>query len=68
MDGIDLVMSDDGRLDACDGLRKARGLRRSMKSRNQRSEEEGRERAVSRMRRMTVSDGKRRRVTRQRGV
>ena len=31
MDSIDHVMSDDGCLDACDGLRMARGLRKSMK-------------------------------------
>ena len=40
MDSIDHVMSDDGCLDACGGLRIARGLRMSMKSMKQRSEEE----------------------------
>ena len=34
------VMSNDGRLDACGGLRIACGLRMSMKSMKQRSEEE----------------------------
>ena len=43
MDSIDHVMSDDGCLDACGGLRIARGLRMSMKSMKQRSEEEERE-------------------------
>ena len=56
MDGIDHVMSDDGRRDACDGLRMARVQRKPMKSRNQRSEEEGRERAVSKMQRTLVTD------------
>ena len=69
MDSIDHVMSDDGRLDACGGLRIARGLRKSMKSLKQRSEEEERERererAVSTMRQMMVSDSRRRRVTKQ---
>ena len=65
MDGIDHVMGDDGRRDACDGLRMARVQRKPMKSRNQRSEEEGRERAVSRMRRRRASDGRRRRVTKR---
>ena len=40
MDSIDPVMSNDGRLDACGGLRIACGLRMSMKSMKQRSEEE----------------------------
>ena len=44
MDSIDHVMSDDGCLDACGGLRIARGLRMSMKSMKQRSEEGERER------------------------
>ena len=44
MDSIDHVMSDDGCLDACGGLRIARGLRMSMKSMKQWSEEEERER------------------------
>ena len=56
MDSIDHVMSDDGCLDACGGLRIARGLRKSMKSMKQRSEEQGRERVVSRMRRTLVTD------------
>ena len=56
MDSIDPVMSNDGRLDACGGLRIARGLRMSMKSMKQRSEEQGRERVVSRMRRTLVTD------------
>ena len=65
MDSIDHVMSDDGCLDACGGLRIARGLRMSMKSMKQWSEEEERERAVSTMRRMMVSDSRRRRVTKR---